>query len=108
MGCVEWLPLCTSEYLHKSRNVSVLIYHFVCSLKCLRVIFSKSVDDSIVTVCSEISKHYEINFIEVGVENDHVYFLIQCVPTYVPTKIVTILKSIFGRELFKVDPEIKK
>ena len=59
-------------------------------------------------VCLEISERYEINFVEIGSDTDHVHFLIQSVPTYAPTKIVTVLKSITAREIFKRCPEVKK
>ena len=32
--------------------------------------------------CIEISKRYEIRFLEIGAEGDHIHFLIQSVPTY--------------------------
>ncbi|GGF70417.1 IS200/IS605 family transposase [Wenyingzhuangia marina] len=97
-----------SEYLHKSHNVSVLLYHFVFPSKYRRIIFSKEVDTTLVLVCLEISKRYELNFLEIGTDQDHVHFLVQSVPTYSPTKIVTLLKSILARELFKEHKEIKK
>ena len=97
-----------SEYVHKSHNFSVLIYHFVCPSKYRRIVFSEAVDKSLVYVCSEISKRYEIHFLEIGTDKDHVHFLIQSVPTLSRTKIVTTVKSILARELFKSHPEIKK
>ena len=56
----------------------------------------------------EISKRYEINFLEIGTDNDHVHFLVQSVPTYSPKKIVQIIKSITAREIFAACPEVKK
>ena len=97
-----------SEYIHKSHNVSVLLYHFVCPSKYRRIIFSKEVDKTLVYICEEISKRYELRFLEIGTDEDHVHFLIQSVPIYSPTKIVTMIKSILARELFKTHPELKK
>lgn len=37
---------------------------------------------------------YEINVLKIGTDGDHVHFLIQSVPTFVPTSIVKIIKSI--------------
>src|SRR5210317_590524 len=56
----------------------------------------------------EISKRYEMRFLEIGTEGDHVHFLIQSVPTYSPTKIVTKIKSIIAREIFSVVPSVKE
>ena len=36
------------------------------------------------------------------------HFLVQSIPTYSPTKIVTTIKSITAREIFKRNPEVKK
>ena len=56
----------------------------------------------------EISKRYQIYFLEIGTDNNHVHFLVQSVPTYSPTKIVTIIKSIIAREVFRSHPEVKE
>ena len=97
-----------SQYIHKSHNVSVLLYHYVCPAKYRRKIFTETLDNVLRDVCIEISERYEINFVEIGCDVDHVHFLIQSVPTYSPTKIVTTLKSISAREIFKRCPEVKK
>ena len=41
-------------------------------------------------------------------EEDHVHFLVQGVPTMPVTRIVTIIKSITAKEIFKSHPEVKK
>ena len=97
-----------SEYIHKSHNVSVLMYHFVCPTKYRRVVLSDEVDATLKSVCNEISNRYEIEFLEIGTDKDHVHFLIQSVPTYSPTKIIRIIKSITAREIFQKYPEVKK
>jgi putative transposase len=88
--------------------VSVLLYHYVCPSKYRRVVFSEAVDESIKCVCLEISKRYEIDFIEIGTDKDHVHFLIQSVPTNSPTKIIQTVKSITAREIFIKHPEVKR
>ena len=97
-----------SEYLHKSHNVSVLIYHLVCPAKYRRVVFDNQVDAVLKDICLEIAKRYELVFLEIGADKDHVHFLIQSVPTYSPTKIVKIIKSITAREIFHRVPTVKK
>lgn len=97
-----------SEYIHKQRNVSVLLYHLVCPAKYRRVVFTEEVDSILKDVCLEIGKRYEIIFIEIGVEKDHVHFLLQSVPRYSPTRIVRIVKSITAREIFKRAPAVKR
>ncbi len=97
-----------SEYIHKSHNVSILLYHYVCPAKYRRVIFDKKVDEILINTCKEISKRYDINFIEIGTDGDHVHFLIQSVPTIAPTRIVTIMKSITAKEIYRLYPEVKR
>ena len=97
-----------SKYIHKSHNVTVLLYHFVTSAKYRRVVFSPEVDIVLVSVCEEIEKRYDIRFLEIGTDDDHVHFLIQSVPTYSVTKIVTTIKSLIAREVFRRCPEVKK
>jgi putative transposase len=59
-------------------------------------------------ICIEISKRYQIYFLEIGTDDDHVHFLVQSVPMYSLTKIVTIIKRITAREIFSKNPEVKK
>lgn len=56
----------------------------------------------------EIADRFEIEFIEIGVDKDHVHFLVQSVPMYSPTNIARTIKSITAREIFIRIPEIKK
>ena len=88
--------------------MSVLLYHYVCPSKYRRIVFSEAVDTSLKEVCLEISYRYEIDFIEIGTDKDHVHFLIQSVPMYSPTKIIQVVKSITAKEIFKKHPEVKK
>ena len=74
-----------SVYVHKSHNVSVLIYHLVCPAKYRRVVFDSQVDVVLTQICLEIADRYEITFLEIGTDKDHVHFLIQSVPMQSPT-----------------------
>ena len=65
------------ELIRKSHNVSLLMFHFVFVAKYRRLVFTEEVDTVLKNVCLEISKRYEIRFLEIGTEGDHVHFLIQ-------------------------------
>jgi REP element-mobilizing transposase RayT len=97
-----------SEYLHKRHNVSVLIYHFVCPAKYRRVVMDEDVDYVLKEVCQEIEKRYDIRFLEIGTDKDHVHFLIQSAPKISATQIIRIVKSITAREVFSRYPQVKK
>ena len=97
-----------SRFIHKTHNVSVLLYHFVCPTKYRRSVLSDSVEAILVSTCVKITEVYEIEFIEIGCDKNHVHFLIQSVPTYSPTKIIRTVKSLVARELFSELPTLKK
>jgi putative transposase len=88
--------------------MSVLLYHLVCSAKYRRVVFTEDVDAHLKDICLEIAKRYEIRFVEIVTDHDHVHFLIQSVPSYSPTQIARIIKSITAREIFQRVPSVKK
>jgi REP element-mobilizing transposase RayT len=93
----------------KSHNVSHLLYHLVCPAKYRRLVFRDvpGVDKAIKDICIEIQKRYDIHFVEIGIDEDHVHFLVQSVPVFSPTKITQIVKSITAREVFKRIPDVK-
>ncbi|MEM5367207.1 IS200/IS605 family transposase [Paraburkholderia azotifigens] len=97
-----------SEYIHKSHNVAVLLYHVVLPAKYRRAVFDDQVDEVLKEICLEIAQRYQMKFLEIGTDKDHVHFLVQSVPTYSVTRIVTILKSITAREIFRRCPHVKK
>ncbi len=97
-----------SDYIHKSHNVTVLLYHLVFPTKYRRIVLDESVDEVLRAICLDIEDRYQIKFLEIGTDKDHVHFLIQSVPTYSVTKIVTLLKSITARELFRRCPDVKE
>ncbi|MGI9538035.1 MAG: IS200/IS605 family transposase [Desulfocapsaceae bacterium] len=97
-----------AELIRKSHNVSILMYHFVCVAKYRRLVISDEVDHVLRDVCEEISKRFEMRFLEIGTDGDHVHFLIQSVPSYSAPHIVRKLKSITAREIFSRVPEVKK
>ena len=96
-----------SKYIHKSHNVTVLMYHLVFPAKYRRAVFDDAVDIKLREICLEIEKRYQIKFLEIGTDKDHVHFLVQSVPAYTVTKIVTMIKSLTAREIFKECPEVK-
>lgn len=97
-----------SEYIHKSHNVTVLLYHLVFPAKYRRAVFEKNVDEAITVICLGIEKRYQIKFLEIGTDEDHVHFLVQSVPTYSVTKIVRMIKSITSRHIFSMSTSEKE
>jgi len=96
------------EHTYKSHNKTLLLYHFVFPAKYRRKIFDNTIDNKFRDVCLEISERYEINFVEIGNDVDHMHILVQSVPTITVTRLVTIIKSITAKEIFKAFPQLKK
>jgi len=84
------------------------MYHLVFPAKYRRVVFDNTVEDALKEVCLDIEKRYMMKFLEIGMDKDHVHFLVQAVPTYSVTKLVTIIKSISAREIFQRCPQVKR
>ena len=68
----------------------------------------EKVDQVLKEVCLEIADRYQIEFLEIGTDKNHVHFLVQSVPTYSPTKIIMMIKSLTAREVFARVPSVKK
>ena len=68
----------------------------------------EGVDEVLKSICLEIEKRYQIKFLEIGTDEDHAHFLVQSVSTYTVTKVVTTVKSITARGVFKQCPEVKR
>lgn len=65
------------EHIYKNHNKTLLLYHFVFPVKYRRKIFTKEVGEKLKEVCERIGEAYEMKFIEIGMEEDHVHMLVQ-------------------------------
>ena len=97
-----------SENIQKRHNKTLILYHIVCPAKYRRKVFTKKVELSLKNICFEIEKRYEIHFVEIGADEDHVHFLVQSVPVLSPSKIVQVIKSITAKRIFEDHPEVKR
>ena len=88
--------------------MTVLLYYLVFPAKYHRVVFDRHVDEVLKETCIVLEKRFQIEFIEIWTDQDHVQFLVQSVPRYPVTKIVTMIKSHIAQEIFKQCPQVKK
>ena len=95
------------EHIAKRHNKTLLLYHLVCPLKYRKSVITKEIGESLQEICLQISERYEINFVEIGYESDHVHFLVQSVPNLNVSEITKTIKSITAKQLFEKHPEIK-
>jgi len=96
-----------SEHILKRHNKSLLLYHLVFPLKYRKAVITKEIGAGLKDICLEISERYELHFIEIGYESNHVHFLVQSIPNYSVSKMIRMLKSITAKQLFQRFPEIK-
>lgn len=96
-----------SEHVVKRHNKTLLLYHLVFPLKYRKAVITQEIGESLKDICIEISARYEINFVEIGYEPDHVHFLVQSIPSLSVTDLTMTLKSITAKQLFQLHPEIK-
>ena len=98
----------SDEHIAKSHNRTLLLFHLVFPAKYRKKVFTQEVEETLRLVCLGIEERYEIRFIEIGMEEDHVHFLVQGIPTMSVSRIVKIIKSITAREIFKAHPDLKR
>ena len=97
-----------STHITKAHNKNLLLYHIVCPARYRRDIFSESVVHTLKQSCFGITACYEIHFVEIGADDDHVHFLTQSIPTMSPSEMVQKIKSLTAREIFKYHKEVKQ
>ena len=95
------------EHIKKSHNKTLLIFHLVCPVKYRRDIFTSANTTTLKSICLELGHRYNLNFLEIGIDEDHVHFLIQTVPNIWISNMVKTIKSITAIEMFKRHPEVK-
>ncbi len=96
-----------AEHILKSHNKSLLIFHLVCPVKYRRKVFTEENQKTLKSICLELGIRYEYNFLEIGIDQDHVHFLIQTVPNVLISGMVKTIKSITARLMFERHPEVK-
>ena len=84
-------------------------YHIVTPVKYRRAIFGDpDREQSLQEICKGIEERYSIEFEQVGIDTDHVHYLVSAAPKFSPSGIVQIVKSITARELFWRHPDLRE
>ena len=96
-----------SPVIKKSHSVSELVYHLVCPVKYRREIFTSGNEPTLKELALELEKRYELHFLEIGIDTDHVHFLIQSIPSYAPADIAHTVKGNISKQFFLRHPEVK-
>ena len=95
--------------LRRSKHaVYELKYHLVWVPKYRARILGGEVNRYLKEVFEQIADEYEFRIDTMEIMEDHVHVFIEAPPSYSPSEIVQILKSISAREVFKKFPKIRK
>jgi putative transposase len=94
----------------KAQNSAYQIhYHFVTPVKYRKAIFGKvDREHTLVEISKEIEERYEIELEQIGIDTNHVHYLISAAPKYSPSELIQIIKSITARELFRKHPDLRE
>ena len=95
------------DHIFTRHAKSLLIFHIVCPVKYRRKVFTDESSQSLKSICLELGIRYEYKFLEIGIDEDHVHFLVQTVPNILISGMVNTIKSITGRLIFEKHPEVK-
>ena len=95
------------DHINKRHNKTLLLYHIVFPVKYRNSVITDEVGKGLRNICLDISARYEINFLEIGYEENHVHFLIKSVPSLSISEICMKVKSITAKEIFRRFPEVK-
>ena len=96
------------DHIFSSHNKTLLIFHLVCPVKFRRDIFTAGNEPTFKSICLELAPRYDYTFLEIGIDEYHVHFLIQTVPNILISAMVQTIKSITAIEMFKRHPEVKR
>ena len=56
--------------------MTILLYHIVFPAKYRRAVIDERVDLVVRDVCLEIEQRYEMKFVEIGSDGDHIHFIV--------------------------------
>jgi putative transposase len=85
-----------------------LKYHLVWIPKYRAHILDGEVSQYLKEVFKEIAEQFEFHIDTMEVMADHVHLFIEAPPSYAPSQVVQIIKSMSARELYKKFPKLRK
>ena len=91
-----------------SHSVYKIRYHIVTAVKYRKALLNSAVEDCIKETLQGISERYEINIDEVGFDQNHIHIFCGAPPRISPLRVISIIKSITARQIFKNFPNLKK
>jgi len=97
------------ELKRASHCVYKIRYHIVFCIKYRKNLLKEQEKiDYFKHILSELSERFYFEFEAVGTDTNHVHIFMGASPTYSPSKVVQIIKSITAREMFIRFPKLKE
>ena len=95
-----------SKYMSLSHSKSRIRYHFVVFTKYRRKRFVR-IEKDVKRVFSEaVQRCGKVKFLAVGVDKDHVHFIVQATPSVSPSQIVSRVKQLTTRMLWQEHEQV--
>jgi putative transposase len=92
-----------------AHNAYQIHYHFVFPVKYREKIFRrKDRKHTLVQICKEIEKRYEYEFEQIGLDGNHVHYLLSAAPKHAPSEIARVVKNLTAREMFARHPDLRE
>ncbi|MBW1849702.1 MAG: IS200/IS605 family transposase [Deltaproteobacteria bacterium] len=91
-----------------SHSVYKIRYHMVTAVKYRKALVNSAIEDCIKDALKGISERYEILIDEVGFDRNHIHIFCGAPPRLSPLQVISIIKSITARQIFKQFPKLKK
>ncbi|MGC9101432.1 MAG: IS200/IS605 family transposase [Caldisericum sp.] len=92
-----------------SHSVYAIYYHYVQVVKYRRKVFdNEEIINFLKEQIQEISKTFEIEIIDIGVDKDHFHMLFKAKPTLNIPKYINAIKTITSREIQRRFPQVKE
>ena len=89
-------------------NVYDTHYHLVFPVKYRKALLTDDIPLAINHLAEEISQRYDIEFEQLGYDQDHLHILTSFPPKYSGSDVVRIFKSLTARQLFKQFPRLRQ
>jgi len=92
-----------------SHKIFQIKYHFVFVLKYRKDLFlNEEYVLSLRNILLELEKRFNFEFETIGFDEDHLHFMLKSVPSYSPSDVFQVVKSISAKEMFKRYKKLKK
>lgn len=91
-----------------SHSLYKIRYHIVTAVKYRKALLVPAVEECVRQTLKGISLRYNIIIDEVGFDQDHIHICCGAKPSYSPSQVISIIKSITARQAFKQIPSLRK